>query len=136
MSSIMEASSISYGCVGIEMSSHVLNLELELVLCTITGALNTLEEFSVRQRALVYLEGQMFHEMSRAICCVCFGSASSIDPHSHSRGLSPWRVLGRDLDKSDTLLSGGVNGCTVKPLDNVVDSVLEGVTGLAYLLRG
>ena len=83
-SSTIKVAGTSYGCVCIEMSSHVLNLELELVLCTITGALDLLEKFPVQQQALVYLEGQMFQEMSRAICCVCFGSTSSIDPHSDS----------------------------------------------------
>lgn len=85
----------------------------------------------------VYLESQMFEKMSSSIGLVRLSPATSIDPDPHGRGLGPWRVFSGDL-KSDqyNVASLGQIDPTVKPLESVVLSVLEGVMGLAYRLRG
>ena len=79
----------------------------------------------------------MFQEVSCAIGLVCFRSASRIDPNSNGRGLSPWRVLGRNLHIVRLCLCCFIAPVhTVKPFERVVHSVLEVSTGLAYRLRG
>lgn len=80
-----------------------------------------------RQRMEAYLESKVLEEVCGSVGLVRLSTAAGIDPHADGRGLGPWRVLGRDLRE-------GVNGrslrCvelarTVKPLERVVDSVLE-----------
>lgn len=74
-----------------------------------------------------YLESKVLEEVCRSVGLVGLSAAAGVDPHTDGRCLGPWRVLGRDL-------RGGVNGSsgscrggvrTVKPLERVVDSVLE-----------
>ena len=78
-------------------------------------------------QAASYLERKVLEEVCGSVGPVCLGTAAGIDPDTDGRRLGPRGVLGRDL-------RGGVNGgrgsCaelvrTVKPLDRVVDSVLE-----------
>lgn len=71
--------------------------------------------------------------MSSAIGLVGFGSAAGVNPNSHGRGLSPWRMLGRNLSTVSTAHGQRFpsDGHTVSPLERVVLSVLEGVMGFA-----
>lgn len=76
----------------------------------------------------------MFQEVRRAIGFVGFGSAASIDPYTHSRRLSPWRMLSRNLDQKSVHRKTediGHIGNTVKPFESVVHSVWVGSRGVA-----
>ena len=81
------------------MTTHVLDLELQLLLCPVAGTLNpTLMPFLTPYEPIEsYLEGKMFQEVSGAIGLVCFRPRSSINPHPNSRRLCPWRVLRSNL---------------------------------------
>jgi hypothetical protein len=81
------------------MTTHVLNLELQLLLCPVAGALDpTSMPFPTPYEPIeLYLECKMFQEVSCSIGPVCFRSRSSINPHSNSRRLCPWRVLSSNL---------------------------------------
>jgi hypothetical protein len=118
------------------VAAHVLNLELQLLLGALLGALRgaLVSDAMHRQchchcraRVRSYLEGEMLEEVCGSVCPVRLGAAASIDPHADGRRLGPRRVLGSDLRH-------GVNCSrnssarvrpTVKPLERVVDSVLE-----------
>lgn len=74
-----------------------------------------------------YLERKVLEEVCGSVGLVRLSAAAGVDPDTDGRRLGPRGVLGRDL-------RGGVNcsrgscaelGRTVKPLDRVVDSVLE-----------
>jgi hypothetical protein len=47
---------------------------------------------------VTYFEGKMLQKVCGSICLVCLGTTPSIDPDTNSRSLSPWRVLGGDLN--------------------------------------
>ena len=90
----------SYRSIRIEMSTHVLNLELQLVLCPPVGALKTGVNIVLQWlgfRIFNYLEGKMFQEVCSAIGGIGLSTATSINPHANGRSLSPWRVLSSDL---------------------------------------
>jgi hypothetical protein len=78
--------------VSVEVSSHVFNLELELVLAASSSTLYRSAAMSKITLfvSLAYLESQMLQEMSCAVGLVGFASAAGVDPHSHGRGLGPW----------------------------------------------
>lgn len=81
------------------MTAHVLNLKLELMLCSFLRALYCLLALgSFRALALSpYLECEMLKKVSCAVCCICLRPATGIDPNTDRRRLSPWRVLGGNL---------------------------------------
>lgn len=60
--------------VSIQMSTEVFHFKLEGMLSTAVGS----------------LEGHMFKEVGRAICCVRLGPRTSVDPNTDSRGLRMW----------------------------------------------
>jgi hypothetical protein len=86
---------------------------------------------SLRRRRLPlvgpYLEGEMLEEVRGAVGLVRLCAAAGVDPHADRRRLGPRGVLGSDLrhrvNCSPARSSGGRP--TVKPLERVVDSVLE-----------
>lgn len=79
------------------MSTHVLNLQFQLMLSSSISPLLSLAERALHQARGVskrkYLESKVLEEVSSAICFVCFRSAASVDPHTHGRRLSPGRIL-------------------------------------------
>jgi hypothetical protein len=107
------------------MTTHILDFELQLLLCSVAGTLNRLSISSPSsyQSIELYLEGKMFQEVSCAVGLVGFGSRSSVNPHSNSRRLRPWRVLRGNLKNVRSFQSVGNPILTVSPLDSVVDSV-------------
>lgn len=84
------------------MTTHVLNFQLQLLLRSVASALSPLSVSNTSRCGSIesYLKGQMFQEVSRSIGPICLCSRSSIDPHTNSRGLCPWRMLGGDLKTS------------------------------------
>lgn len=89
----------TYRCVGVQMTTHVLDLQLQLLLCTVAGTLNptSMPIPTPYEPIESYLEGKMFQEVSCSIGPVRFRSRSSINPHPNSRRLCPWRVLRSNL---------------------------------------
>ena len=81
------------------MTTHVLDLELQLLLCPVAGTLNptSMPNPTPYEPIESYLEGKMFQEVSCAIGLVRFRSRSGINPHPDSRRLCPWRVLRSNL---------------------------------------
>jgi hypothetical protein len=81
------------------MATHVLDFELQLLLCSVAGTLNpsSIPSSTQYEPIELYLEGKMFQEVSCAIGPVRLRSRSSINPHPNSRRLRPWRVLRRYL---------------------------------------
>ena len=81
----------------------------------------------------MYLESEMLEEVCSAVGLVGLCSATSIDPDTHSRGLSPWRVFGRNLCyTSASHNSKMLPRLTVRPFDSVVLSVTAPwLTGVA-----
>jgi hypothetical protein len=89
------------------MTTHVLNFELQLLLCSVAGALNasSMPISTPYEPIELYLEGKMFQEVSCAIGLVRFRSRSSINPHPDSRRLCPWRVLRSNLISLEASIS-------------------------------
>ena len=125
------------------MATHVLNLELQLVLRSIAGALQLTSQLLQSCRSgwfIPNLECEMLQKVSCAIGVVRLCPRSSINPDSNCRCLCPWRVLRSNLSLisryfTELLLFS----LTVKPLDRVVVSVLTPffTTGVANpLLNG
>jgi hypothetical protein len=90
----------TYGCVGVKMATHVLDFELQLLLCSVAGTLNpsSVPISTPCESIELYLKGKMFQEVSCAIGLVRLRSRSSINPHPDSRCLRPWRVLRSNLE--------------------------------------
>lgn len=74
-----------------------------------------------------YLESKVLKKVCGSVGLVCLSTAAGIDPHTDGRRLCPWRVLGRDLRGRVNCSPGSCSELlhTVKPLERVVDSVLE-----------
>jgi hypothetical protein len=74
------------------MTTHVLDFELQLLLCSVAGTLkpSSMPSSTIFEPIESYLEGKMFQEVSCAIGPVRFRSRSSINPHPDSRRLCPW----------------------------------------------
>jgi hypothetical protein len=122
------------------MTTHVLNFELQLLLCSIAGTLKASSMPICYMYELIesYLEGKMFQEVSCAIGLVRFRSRSSVNPHPDSRRLCPWRVLRSNLITLESSFSP-VPILTVSRWTDVVDSVFTPffTTGVAKpLFRG
>jgi hypothetical protein len=90
----------SYRSVGVEVSAHVLNLKLQLVLGALVGALNIFIRRSLRRLRLRVsdLEGEVLEEVRGSVGLVSLCPATGIDPHADRGGLSPWRVISGNLD--------------------------------------
>ena len=74
-----------YRCIGIEVTSHVLNLELQLHLRPVFGTLSpSLSFFSLSHIGPSYLEGKMFQEMCCAIGLVGLCPAPRVYPDAYS----------------------------------------------------
>lgn len=103
-----ESISNPYRSVRIQVSAHVLNLELELLLCPALGA----------------LEGEMLKEVRNTVRLVGLSPAARIDPDTARRSLRIGRVLGRDLLRVSQgpafVVSRPPLGLTVKPFLRVV----------------
>lgn len=91
--------------------------------------------YNIENNIESYLECEMFQEMGSAICSVGLGTGASIDPHTNCRCLRPRRVFCSDLScLSKIRILPMLLALTVKPLDNVVVSVLTPfllITGVA-----
>jgi hypothetical protein len=78
------------------MPTEVLDFELQLVLRPLLGT----------------LESQVLEEVRSAASLVGLSPGASVNPHADSRGLGPWRMLGRNrqsiLQRSGLSLGGGV----------------------------
>lgn len=81
------------------MRTHVLNLELQLVLGSLVGTLAHCQQTCNPRIPVVYpyLESKVLKEVRSSVRLVGLCPATGIDPHTNGRGLSPWRVLGRNL---------------------------------------
>ena len=90
----------SYRCVGVEVSAHVLNFEFQLVLRPLVCALyqGQWPAPPVGSGHVRHLEGQVLKEVRGSVRLIGLCSATSVNPHANGRSLSPWRVLGRDLE--------------------------------------
>lgn len=73
-----------YRCISVQMSTHILNIQFELLLCALVGS----------------LEGKMLEEVSDTVRPVSLGPATGVYPYSASRCLRIWRVLSCDLCRS------------------------------------
>lgn len=93
--------------VGVEVTAHVLDLELELLLGALLGALYTIVSAPSIQEAreASYLEGKVLQEVRGAIGLVRLRAAAGVDPHADGRGLSPGRVLCGDLISIESALA-------------------------------
>lgn len=79
-----------------------------------------------------YLESKVLKEVRGSVGLVSLCPAAGIDPHANSRGLGPWGVLSGDLRPVSDLAKrlSILDFRTVKPLERVVDWVVDGrVTG-------
>lgn len=90
----------AYRCVGVEVSTKVFDLQLQLLLGSLGGPLR--EFFSSfrqshMQKSVSYLEGQVLKEVSGAAGLVCLSSRTSVNPDTHCRGLGPGRIVGGNL---------------------------------------
>ena len=89
-----------YRCVGVQVSTHVLNLELQLVLGTLVGTLvnvsNRIPSFELSVNP--YLESKVLQEVRGSVGLVSLCPATGIDPDTNGGGLSPWGVLSSDLN--------------------------------------
>jgi hypothetical protein len=90
----------TYRCVCVQVSTHVLNFQLQLLLRPVASTLDLSSiSYSIPCRPIeANLEGKMFQEVSCAIRLIRLCPRSSINPHTHSRSLSPWRMLCSNLD--------------------------------------
>lgn len=81
------------------MTTHVLDLELQLLLSALLGALYKVGSAPCMRRLhkASYLEGKMLQEVRSAIGLVRLRAAAGVNPHANGRGLSPGRVFGGDL---------------------------------------
>lgn len=80
------------------MTTEVLNLQLELVLRALVGALTHHQSHCFSSlNGSSHLEGQVLEEVRGAARLVGLGSGTSVNPDTNSRSLRPWRVLSRDL---------------------------------------
>ena len=119
----------TYRGVGVQVSAHVLNLELQLLLGTLLGSLSCALASTLHPlpSAIVYpyLEGKVLQEVCSAVRLVCLGAASGVDPNTDGRRLGPWGVLGSDLRRGVNCSpdSSQIFWHTVKPFPRVVDSV-------------
>lgn len=89
----------SYRCVGVKVRTHVLNLELQLVLGSLVGTLTHCQQACIPRISVIYpyLESKVLEEVRSSVRLVGLCPATGIDPHTNGRGLSPWRVLSRNL---------------------------------------
>lgn len=98
--------------VGVEVAAHVLNVELELVLGSLVGA----------------LEGQMLEKVSGSVVVGVFVSRAGVDPHSDGGGLNQRVGLGGNgqavLEVGGSSLGGDCGGKT--SLGHGEDTSLEG----------
>jgi hypothetical protein len=62
----------------------------------------------------VYLESQMLKEVSRAVGFIRLCSRAGINPHSNSRCLCPWRMLGCNLSIISRCTHGSIK-CHLLP---------------------
>lgn len=139
--------------VGVQVATHVLNLELELLLRPVGGALYRISDIVHRGWRFVlmrlYLEGKVLEEVSSAVVLVRLGPGTGVDPHADSRGLGPWRVISSDLlgvKSEKSVQSHVVVGVpqwsrrkgrrTVRPFLRVVVWVLPGAGEAKPLVRG
>lgn len=81
------------------MRTHVLNLELQLVLGSLVGTLAHCQQACILRIPVIcpYLESKVLKEVRSSVRLVGLCPATGIDPHTNGRGLSPWRVLSRNL---------------------------------------
>lgn len=88
-----------YRCVGVKVRTHVLNLKLQLVLGSLVGTLAHCQQTRIPRRSVIcpYLESKVLKEVRSSVRLVGLCPATGIDPHTNGRGLSPWRVLSRNL---------------------------------------
>jgi hypothetical protein len=98
-SAMLIRQTLTYRCIGVEVTTHILDFQLQLLLRSVACALNPwLALTSPLCRSIeLYLEGKMFQEVSGAIGLVCFRPRSSINPHTDRRRLGPWRMLCSNL---------------------------------------
>jgi hypothetical protein len=80
----------TYRGIGVQVSTHVLDFKLQLMLRPVASTLNRLSAISTCHPSLpAYLEGKMFQEVSCAICLIRLGPRSSINPNADRRRLRP-----------------------------------------------
>jgi hypothetical protein len=82
------------------VTTHVFDLKLELLLCSVAGALFHHQTSLLPSMFLdmyAYLESKMLQEVCGSIGLVRFRPTSSIDPNTDGRSLSPRRVLSGNL---------------------------------------
>lgn len=99
---VVMLSSGSYRGVRVEVATHVLDLQLELLLSSLGSALGGRQYPLYRPwlRRYSYLEGKVLEEVCSAVGLLGLCPRASVYPDSHRACLSPWRVVGRDLVSS------------------------------------
>lgn len=98
----------TYRCIGIQMSTHVLNFELQLRLCPVASTLIITLVSMNEIHEPMYLESKMLQEVCCAIGLVRFCPTPGIDPNTYSRRLSPWRMRCCDLKDNFQLIDSKV----------------------------
>jgi hypothetical protein len=83
------------------VAAHVLDLELELRLAALGGA----------------LEGQVLEEVCGTIGLVGLGARTSVDPDTDGAGLGVRRVLSRDLSEERSADCAAAEGLAINGID-------------------
>lgn len=94
------------------MAAHVLNLQLQLALAALLGALCIVSAnlwYCSFDCGGWYLEGKVLEEVCGAIGLVRLSAASGVYPDTNGRGLGVWGVLGGDLSGLSEGYKGGLN---------------------------
>jgi hypothetical protein len=99
-----------YRSVSVEVSTHILDLEFQLVLGSLVGT----------------LEGKVLKEVCGSVGLVSLCSAAGVDPDANSGCLSPWGVFSRNRESvgESRRLGGGRQG------DRRSKATLHGLNGL------
>lgn len=78
------------GCVGVEVSTHVLDFELQLLLRSLLGALSiVLASIATASCTSIYLESEMLQEVRSSIGLIRLSARSSIYPDTDGGRLCP-----------------------------------------------
>lgn len=126
---------MSHRSVGVQVATHVLNLELELALAALLGSLRRLLDCvsALKQlSSVVYLEGKVLEEVSSAVGLVGLGAATSIDPNTDGGSLGVGRVLssnGEAVAEGGALSLGAVADGSSETAEARQRAILDGVDG-------
>ena len=97
----------TYRCVGVQVATHILDFQLQLLLCPAACTLNYHQSRLSPSyiQLIAYLEGKMLQEVCCSIGLIRLCSGTGINPHTNSGSLGPWRMLCSNLDNVNAFLS-------------------------------